>query len=380
MKNECKFLLKGVVILFLLYLGITYWPALTEFAGVLFHAAMPLLMGCLVAYVANILMSCYERHYFPKSSKKICVKSRRPVCMAGAFLTVVVVVFLIMRIVIPQLISCFQILFAGIPSVLNHVLDFIEKNELLPENITAMLEGIDWQSKMEQIIQMLTTGLGNVMDVVMTTVSSVVSWVVSGVLSLVFAVYLLNGKERLGKQIRKLADRYVKKQAVDKICHIISVFDESFHRFIVGQCVEAVILGVLCTIGMWILRLPYAAMIGALTAFTALIPIAGAWIGGIIGAIMILTVSPIKAVIFVIYIVVLQQIETNLVYPRVVGSSIGLPGIWVFTAVTIGGGVLGIGGMLLGVPLASGCYKLLQEDVNRPSKNCTITTKNNTNR
>ena len=136
------------------------------------------------------------------------------------------------------------------------------------------------------------------------------------------------------------------------------VLNQSFHSFIVGQCTEAVILGLLCMGGMLLLRLPYAAMIGCLVGFTALIPIAGAYIGAVVGAFMIFTVSPVKAVIFIVFLVALQQLEGNLIYPRVVGSSIGLPGVWVLAAVTVGGGVLGIGGMLLGVPIAAAIYQL----------------------
>ena len=130
-----------------------------------------------------------------------------------------------------------------------------------------------------------------------------------------------------------------------------------------GQCTEALILGGLCTVGMWILKFPYATMTGAVVAFTALIPVAGGYIGAAVGALMILTVSPVKALLFLVYIVVLQQLEGNLIYPRVVGSSMGLPGIWVLAAVTVGGGVMGIVGMLLGVPLAATEYRIVRQDV-----------------
>ena len=141
------------------------------------------------------------------------------------------------------------------------------------------------------------------------------------------------------------------------------MLNNSFHNYIVGQCTEAVILGILCTIGMLILRLPYASMIGALIAFTALIPVAGAYIGAGVGAFMILTVSPVKALVFLIFLVVLQQLEGNIIYPKVVGSSIGLPGIWVLAAVTVGGGILGIGGMLLGVPVTAALYQIIKDDI-----------------
>lgn len=172
-------------------------------------------------------------------------------------------------------------------------------------------------------------------------------------------------------QLHRLMLRYVKPGVHAKMEYVLSVLNDSFHKYIVGQCTEAVILGALCTVGMLVLNLPYATMTGAVIAFTALVPVAGAYIGAGVGALMILTVSPVKAIIFLVFIVVLQQLEGNLIYPRVVGSSLGLPAIWVLTAVTLGGGLLGIPGMLLCVPLASALYRLIKEDVNRSqTKEC----------
>lgn len=162
-----------------------------------------------------------------------------------------------------------------------------------------------------------------------------------------------------------MMNRYIKESVYSKMKYVLSVVNDCFHKYIVGQCTEAVILGTLCAIGMIILRIPYATMTGAVIAFTALIPVAGGYIGAAVGAFMILTVSPMKAIIFLVYIVILQQLEGNLIYPRVVGSSMGLPAIWVLAAVTIGGGVMGIAGMLIGVPLAATIYRLLREDLCR---------------
>lgn len=184
-------------------------------------------------------------------------------------------------------------------------------------------------------------------------------------MSIIFSLYLLTGKDRLVPQVKKVAKTYLKEPIYHKVNYVIHTLHECFRSFIVGQCVEAVILGSLCAIGMTILRLPYSGMTGALIGFTALIPIAGAYIGGGIGFLMIATVSPMKAIVFVIFLVILQQLEGQFIYPRVVGASIGLPGIWVLAAVTIGGSVLGIGGMLLFVPLTATVYKLLRNDVKK---------------
>ena len=366
MRIEWKSCLRLGVSVFLLYLCITYWPSFTGFIGTLIGAAMPLLIGCVLAYVINILMSFYEKHYFTKSQKKSVIKSRRPVCMLAAFLTLVIIFMLLMKLVVPELIACVELLIVQVPGAIRSLGNWLNEKELIQEDMLASLQSIDWKSRLEQIIGVLTTGVGNVVNTAVNLVSTVFSGIVTALFAFIFSIYLLTGKEKLGQQFDKVMKRYIKVNTYDRIRYVLSVLNESFHKYIVGQCTEAVILGVLCMIGMWILQIPYATMTGAVIAFTALIPIAGGYIGAAIGAFMIMTVSPIKAIIFLIFIVVLQQLEGNLISPKVVGSSMGLPAIWVLAAVTIGGGIMGIAGMLLGVPLAAALYRLLREDVNRP--------------
>ena len=195
------------------------------------------------------------------------------------------------------------------------------------------------------------------------TVSTVFSGAVTTLLSVIFTIYLLSGKDRLRAQCHRLMRFALRPKHYDRACYVLRVLNDSFHRYIVGQCTEALILGALCTAGMLILQLPYATMIGALVAFTALIPVAGAYIGAAVGAFMILTISPVQALIFLVFLVVLQQLEGNLIYPRVVGASLGLPGIWVLAAVTVGGSLMGIFGMLLAVPLAAAVYRLMRENI-----------------
>ncbi len=368
MKVEWKSCFRIGVSIFLLYLCITYWASFAGLVEMLFSAAMPLVIGCAIAYVINILMSYYERHYFPKSKKAIVLKSKRIVCMLAAFVTLVVLVALLFRLVVPELIACMELLLAQIPGAINKLLAWLESMDIVPEDLLTPLQSIDWKSKTEQIISVLTTGVGNVMGTAITLISSVFSGIVTALLAVIFSIYLLTGKEKLGRQMDRLMRRYIKEGIYSKTKYVISILNDSFHKYIVGQCTEAVILGLLCAGGMMILRLPYATMIGAVIAFTALIPVAGAYIGAGVGAFMIMTVSPVEALIFLIFIVVLQQLEGNLIYPRVVGSSMGLPAIWVLSAVTIGGGIMGILGMLLGVPLAATAYRLLREDVKKIDK------------
>ena len=356
--NSC---LKICVSVFLLYLCIHYWNSAATLLGAIAGAATPLLIGCVIAYLVNILMSWYERRYFPKSNARPVTATRRPVCMLLAFLTLIAVVGLVIRLVVPQLADCFQLIFAELPDAIDALILYAEELNLLSEDLLTQIEAIDWKSRIEQIAQVLLTGVGGIVQ----TISSVASGIVTAFLSIIFSIYLLLSRDQLHDQVRRLMGHYLPGKWNEKISYVCAVLNDCFHRYIVGQCTEAVILGGLCTLGMFLLRLPYATMIGALIAFTALIPVAGAYIGAGVGAFMILTVSPVKALIFLVFIVVLQQLEGNLIYPRVVGSSLGLPGLWVLAAVTVGGGLMGILGMLLGVPFTAAVYRILREDMAR---------------
>ena len=193
------------------------------------------------------------------------------------------------------------------------------------------------------------------------TVSSIAIGFMNFFIGLVFSIYILANKEKLKIQTRRLIHAWIPEKLGFSLIHVVSICNVSFRNFIAGQATEAVILGTLCTIGMLILRLPYAPMVGALVGATALIPIVGAYIGAIVGAFLILTVSPLKAFVFIIFLIVLQQLEGNLIYPKVVGSRVNLPAMWVLASVTVGGNLAGPVGMLLGVPAASAAYELLKE-------------------
>lgn len=365
MKTDAKSLLKVGIAIFLLYLCIHYWTGISGFLLTIVGAAFPLTIGCVIAYLINILMSWFEWHYFPNSIRPAVIKSRRIVCLITAILSMLAIVALIVWLVLPQLIDCIMLIINILPGTIEKLLAQIEKLNILPEDIFNFLEGIDWKSQIGKILEGVTSGVGSVMETVFKAVSSVFSGVVTALLAIIFALYLLLGRDRLAGQFRRLMHRYLRPRWFDKVMYFLGILNDSFHKFIVGQCIEAVVLGLLCTIGMSIFRFPYATMIGALVAFTALIPVAGAYIGAGVGAFMILTVSPMQALLFLVFIVVLQQLEGNIIYPRVVGSSIGLPGIWVLAAVTIGGGIMGVVGMLLGVPLVAALYRILREDLQK---------------
>ncbi len=369
MKTEIKKYGSLLIGLFLLYLCIRYWDGAVEIFTLALNASLPLLVGCVIAYILNILMSFFERHYFPKTKSKVVQKSKRVACMLLAFVSLVGIIALIIGIVVPELTNCVKHLFAKVPVFVENTLKMLEQDENLAEYAFALESYLPtdwsaWEDKLMSGAQAVLNGFGGVMSSVVSVVSSVFSGIVTVLVALIFSIYLLLDKEKIISQVKRLISTYIP-NGDRKIFYVLHTLNDSFHRFIVGQCTEAVVLGVLCMIGMAIFRFPYAMMIGVLIGFTALIPVAGAYIGAGVGAFMILTESPIQAVLFLIFIVVLQQVEGNLIYPKVVGNSIGLPGIWVLAAITIGGGLMGVMGMLLAVPIVATIYRLLQADVRK---------------
>lgn len=388
----------GITVL-ILYVIIHYWDKVFKLVGLGISAAVPLVLGCVIAYVVNILMSKYESLYEKLFLKKIIPKEdaadeeneddskeerkasskkrgsfalalKRPICMIWAFLTLVLAIVLVIRMILPELVACVLLLLDRLPDAIDAVFAWLQENT----NISQYLAGessvfnsgsINWDEVVKKGADLVLNGVGGAMDSIVSVVTSFVSSAVTALIAVIFAIYVLASKEKLGGNITTLMNTYLGDKLQGKINYVVGVVHDSFRNYIVGQCVEAVILGLLCIIGMSLLKLPYASMIGTLVGFTALIPVAGAYIGAIVGVFMIFTVSPIQAVIFVVFLVILQQLEGNLIYPKVVGSSIGLPGIWVLAAVTIGGGIMGVGGMLLGVPLSAAIYQLIKNDVKK---------------
>ena len=365
MNITLKSCLRIALSIFLLYLAIHYWPAVSKLLGTLAGAAMPLLIGGALAYILNLIMSFYEKHFFPRSTNPKVGKLRRPLCMLLAVISLLAIVTVIVWLILPELVDCVELLISQLPGAIEGVIAYLDTVPFLSKELLNTLHGIDWQSRIGDIFNVVTSGVGNIMGVLISTVTSVFSAIVTAFMAFIFALYLLLGRDKLQGQCKRLMARYLSEKMNRRILYVLDVLNHSFHRYITGQCIEAVILGALCALGMVILHLPYATMIGALIAFTALIPVAGAYIGAAVGAFMILMVSPMQALIFLIFLVILQQLEGNLIYPKVVGSSLGLPGIWVLAAVVLGGGVAGILGMLLGVPIAATAYTLLRNDLNK---------------
>ena len=349
---------------FILFLCIYYWQTAVNHLLVIAGSLISLLIGGVIAYIVNILMSFLESHYFEDSNKKYVIKSRRPVCMIVSFLIVLLIVVLVIALVVPELIKSISMIINRLPVAFRN----LSENELVTKYLPVISEyisNINWNEIVNRAQRFFTDNFGGMAGNLISTVSTVFSSVLNFVLGLIFSIYLLLSKDRLCAQAKEIMEHYVKKSWNEKIQYVLTILNRNFHRFIVGQCTEAVILGVLCAVGMVIFRFPYAIMIGVLVGFTALIPVVGAYVGAAAGIFMMLTISPMKALMFVIFIVVLQQLEGNLIYPRVVGNSLGLPALWVLVAVTVGGGIGGVIGMLVAVPIVSSIYQLVQNDVRK---------------
>lgn len=403
MKLNWKSSLIACASVFLLFLAIHYWSGITGFLSVVATSASTLVLGAVIAYIVNILMKALENHIAPRCRKPLWLELKRPVCMLLSFVILVLVIVLLVQLIVPQLIECFDQLINSLVQSVPDVLEWLEEHvgtllqdeqvqnavEAVQQNAqtlgdpvadvagadgaASILEAIpttdiEWRSLLEKYAQVLLTGVGGVMNFAFSTISSLMSIIVTLFIGLVFAINILAGKEKIAGQFDRLFARIFGNGIMLRLRHVVAVLDDCFHSYIVGQLTEAVILGSLCAIGMTLFRMDYALMIGTLIGVTALIPIAGAYIGAAIGAIMLFSVSHLQALGFLVFIVVLQQIEGNVIYPRTVGNSLHLPGIWVLAAVTIGGGVMGIAGMLLFVPLTAAAYRLIGEWVREEGK------------
>ncbi|MBG9982296.1 AI-2E family transporter [Aerococcaceae bacterium DSM 111020] len=366
-KKVDKLIMKYLLMLIAVVFVILNHKMIFSWLGNLFTVLSPIFFGAVLAYILNILMEFFERHYFPNREEKWVNNTRRPISILLSIVVIILVLFFVMRLVIPQLLSVFEQTLTILPTLAENFRLWVIRNEELFPPISDFVSqwNFDWQNIVQRTLNFVNDVTGSFINTAFSTVTSAFSIIVNLFLSLMIAVYILFSKEKLSKNFNQVFETYLSSKNNRRLHYVLSVFDESFRNFITGEVIEAAILGMMMTVGMLIFQFPYATMIGALTGVTAIIPILGAYLSGAVGFLLILMNSPIQALFFIIFIVVVQQIEGNLIYPRVVGSSIGLPGLWVLIAVTIGGGVGGIGGMLVAVPLASALYRMLKDDVKK---------------
>lgn len=330
--------------------------------GYIINIFSPFIFGAIVAFVLNVLVNFIERKLFGKVKKKTWLKIKRPLSIAISVVLVIFIIVFIMNLLIPQLKNSVSLFTDSLPTYKEDIINIMNKFNLEETTIKKVSDYLDNFGKV--ITDYIKGNSKDVITVTTEVATSLIAIISKAVIAIVFAIYIIAQKETLKRQFNKLMSAYLKPRTVNRINKYASMANTTFSNFVTGQCLEALIFGSLCFLGMLILRLPYATTIAVLLGFTALIPVFGAFIGTFLGAFLILMISPIKAIIFVVFILVLQQIEGNLIYPKVVGKSVSLPGIWVLLSVTIGASVGGILGMLIATPLCSLLYILLRQAVN----------------
>ena len=359
-KENRKEILKIVLFAVLLIFAFIHIKEIWNFLGFLVKLLMPFIIGIVIAFVLNILIQFIEKKLLNKS--KMSNKSKRSISLILSLAFIFTFIIILLLLIIPQLKNTVELFVDNMPMYEENVKMLLDKFNIDPSIVAEIEEGM--KNFGDVAIDFIKNNGDQILEITLGVATNVISVIVNFVVAVVFAIYLLVQKEKLLYQLNKVLRAYLPVGKVSKIRDIAKLSNRICASFVSGQCLEAVIIGVLCFIGMLLLGIPYAATISVLIGVTALIPVYGAFIGTIVGAFLIFMISPLKALIFVIFILILQQFEGNLIYPKVVGKSVGLPGIWVFVAVTIGASLAGVVGMLVSVPVASICYSILATDVN----------------
>lgn len=324
-----------------LYFVLQNLETVRKLIGDIFEILSPFLIGAGLAFVLNIPMKFLERKFFqPKKGKNGKIKQsrlKRPVCILLSFIFIIVMISFVIKLVIPQLISVIVMFVREVPDLAYDIKDWaIQMTEQYPD-ISNQIRSVEvnWEQLTNDAIALISNLAGGLVTSSIGLLITLIGGIFNTIISIVFAFYILISKEKLKFQFKKIMKAYLPEKKEKYMLEVVTLSKNTFCNFLISQCTEAVILGILCFIGMLILKLPFAATISVLVGVTALIPIVGAFIGIIIGAILILSIAPMKALIFIVFVIILQQIETNVIYPKVVGDSVGLPGMWVLVAVVV---------------------------------------------
>jgi len=371
--SNVKKILQIIVFTVLLYLGVKNLNLVAYFISWLINLLFPFLLGAGIAFILNVPMRSIENGIskIKRKKKPISQKLNRAISLFTSIILVIGVIFMVVFLIAPELGRTFITISVRLPVFFKNLENMSEELLLQYPAIAEYISDfqVDWEQVGQNIISFVKNTGGPMIQSTVGIASSIVGGLINFFIGFIFAIYILINKENLQRQVKKLIYAFINERIADKFISICSLSNRTFSKFLSGQCLEAVILGTMFLLVMSIFRFPYALMISVLIAFTALIPVFGAFIGCIVGAFLILIVSPVKALWFIVLFLVLQQLENNLIYPYVVGNSIGLPGMWVLVAVTIGGSTFGVAGMLIFIPMTSVIYTLLRETINKRLKN-----------
>lgn len=365
-KKNFKKLLSLVFLSAIVVYAVFNFSTVIRFAGKAFSVIAPLIAAFCLAFVLNVLLRALENKvffFFDKSKYKFVNKLKRPICLVLTYILAIGIISLLVLVIIPDIIDTVLYVAKALPDFIKNsrewVVDIAANFGIAESKIPTI--NLDLKSTVKTLQEFLTNYSNTIVNGAADITSSVVGGVYDAVFCIIISVYVLAQKERIGRFTKRVIDAFTPKKTAKAIYHVAHLASESFSRFIGGQLIEAVILGALCYIGMLILGFPNAAIISVLIGVTALIPIVGAFVGIGIGAFLIVITNPLKAIFFIIFVIVLQQIEGNIIYPRVVGKAVGLPSLIVVSAVLVGGNIGGILGVLLSVPLSALLFTLLKE-------------------
>ena len=361
MKKLMVLIAFGIVI----FLGLQNVSALKGVLGGIFGILSPFIMGACLAFIMNVPMRAIEKRLFPEGKKSRLSRYKRGLSLLLTLLFVAALIAVVVVLILPEMVRTMQLLIVSVQQTADFLFREIEKLAVkYPQIKDYVMElKLDWGSLTAKVVAFLQNGVGRLLGSTVGIIGGLVNGVMNVFISFVFAIYVLFQKEKLSRQGKQILYAYLPKKAAKKIISVLRLSNKTFSSFLSGQCVEAVILGTMFFVSMLLLRMPYALLVGVLISVTALIPIFGAFIGCVVSFVLILMVNPVQALIFMVLFQVLQQIEGNLIYPHVVGGSVGLPSIWVLAAVTLGGNLMGIAGMLIFIPLCSVGYALFRENV-----------------
>lgn len=360
-KRYAKWIIGVAVILIVIYLGLANITDVSSAATWVAKLFTPLTVGFFMALILNVPMRFFESFMWPKAKRKFPQKIRRPLAFTLSLVLILGILAGVIILVVPELINALKMIASSSMGFINEMAQLNKTEAITQLPFGSILAKINWSEIANNVEQWIKDQSGTIVNGAMDTVVSLVGGIVDFVFAVIFSIYILFSKEKLKAQAARLIRAWLPEKGGNYIIHTCDVANGVFRNFVAGQTIEAIILGSLCALGMVILRIPYAPMVSALVGVMSLIPVVGAFIGGGVGAFMIFTESPVKALVFVVFIIVLQQLEGNLIYPKVVGSQVQLPAIWVLAAVTVGGAVAGPTGILLGIPLVSTAYILIRE-------------------
>ena len=349
-----------------LMLMVVHFETIIAAIGFFLRLLTPFFIGVIIAFVLNRPYEWLNRLYGKRCRLK--PKASQILSVITVYIMAFGILILLICMVVPELV---QNLYLFAESVDQYLVDaqttlnrFTEQFSLPPVDLTSLIDTVS------RYLGTLSSAIEEMLPQIVEVTGSLISGIVTGFVSIVLSVYLLSGKDQLLTQLRRTLKVYLPKRTHAFLGRLYQIVSQVFGDYVAGQCKEALILGSLCFIGMMILQLDYAALISSVIAVTALIPMLGAYIGGAVGVILLLFISPVKALIFLVFLIVLQQVEGNLIYPKVVGRKIGLPGLWVLMGITVGGGLFDIWGMLLAVPVTTVLYQLLKRDVKKREEKC----------